>query len=81
MDPKTETPATATEQKLKTAGQIKHLEMLQAVITRMASNSFQMKTVKALVGSQVRVAQRHLHGAVTQEVPHGVQWDPTLNET
>jgi len=44
MDPKTETSATATEQKLKTAGQIKHLEMLQAVINRMASNSFQVKT-------------------------------------
>jgi hypothetical protein len=33
-----------------------------------------------LVGCQVRVAQRHLHRAVTQEIPHGVQRDPALNE-
>ena len=34
----------------------------------------------ALVGGQVRVAQRHLHRAVTEEIPHGVQRDPVLDE-
>lgn len=43
MDPKTETAATGKKQENKTPGQIKHLEMLQSVISRMASNSFQVK--------------------------------------
>ena len=29
----------------------------------------------------MRVAQRYLHRAVTQEIPHGVQRDPALDET
>lgn len=43
MDPKTEIAAAEAAPKTKTAGQIKHLEMLQSVISRMASNSFQVK--------------------------------------
>ena len=34
----------------------------------------------ALVGGQVRVAERHLYGAVTQEISHGVQRDAVLDE-
>jgi hypothetical protein len=34
-----------------------------------------------LVGRQVRVAQRHLHGTVTQEIPYRVQRDAALNKT
>jgi hypothetical protein len=28
----------------------------------------------------VRVAQRHLHGAMAQQIPHSVQRDATLDE-
>ena len=49
----------------RTPSQIKHLEMIQAVVTRMASNSFQVKTwCVALVTALLGLASKEARGIV-----------------